>query len=141
MSDTWFETKKYKCNFIIFTWTYSPSIIFLFVRLYIGVEILQLIYMEETWSYLASSCLNPLVNIFGSITALFPLLYFHCFYFHCFISTPNHIILSEIVKLKQFIGMGVSGFHFIENWLSVNWNRESYSKPIPITEIIISFHF
>ena len=32
----------------------------------VGVEILQLVYMEETWSYLASSCLNPLVNIFGS---------------------------------------------------------------------------
>ena len=41
------------------------------VALLVGVEILQLIYMEEAWSYLASSCLIPLVNIFGSIAALF----------------------------------------------------------------------
>ena len=29
--------------------------------LYVGVEILQLINMEDAWSYLASSCLNPLI--------------------------------------------------------------------------------
>ena len=45
---------------------------------------------------------------------------------------------SKMVKFKLPF---VSGFHFSENWLSVNWNRESNSKPIPITEIIISFHF
>ena len=47
---------RYGLNDFTFLQTKTVDILY---NLYIGVEILQLIYMEEAWSYFASSCLNP----------------------------------------------------------------------------------